>query len=106
MYLILTIAGVIVSVLVLAVIVLVVIAATKPDTFRIERSTTINAAPEKVFPLINDFHNWPQWSPWEKLDPALKRTHSGPTSGKGAVYEWEGNKKVGQGRMEITESVP
>jgi uncharacterized protein YndB with AHSA1/START domain len=81
-------------------------AASKPDSFRIERSATINAPPEKVFNLINDFHNWASWSPWEKLDPAMTKTHSGTASGLGAVYEWEGNKKVGKGRMEITEAVP
>jgi uncharacterized protein YndB with AHSA1/START domain len=93
-----------VGVIVFAVVVLVVVAAMKPDAFRVERSATFTAPAEKVFPHLNDFHNWPTWSPWEKLDPAQKRTHSGATSGKGAVYEWEGNKKVGQGRMEITES--
>jgi uncharacterized protein YndB with AHSA1/START domain len=82
-------------------------AATKPDTFRVERSTSIKAPPEKVFALINDFHQWGGWSPWEKMDPAMQRTHSGAASGKGAVYEWEGNSKVGKGRMEITDaSVP
>ena len=81
-------------------------AATRPDTFRIERSATIQAPPEKVFALIDDFHGWLSWSPWEKIDPALKRTYSGPAGGRGAVYEWEGNKQVGQGRMEIVESSP
>jgi uncharacterized protein YndB with AHSA1/START domain len=85
---------------------LLIYAATKPDSFRIERSTTIKAPPEKVFALINDFHQWEAWSPWEKIDPALKRTYSGAPSGKGAVYEWDGNKEIGQGRMEITESTP
>jgi len=98
--------GGLVSLIVLAIIVVLVIAATKPDAFRIQRSATMNAAPEKVFPLINDFHQWIGWSPWEKLDPALKRTYSGNASGKGSIYEWVGNKKVGQGRMEITESTP
>jgi carbon monoxide dehydrogenase subunit G len=81
-------------------------AATKPDTFRVERSAAINAPPEAVFPLINDFHNWQAWSPWEKLDPAMTKSHSGAASGQGAVYEWEGNSDVGKGRMEITESAP
>ena len=81
-------------------------AATKPDTFRVERSTSIKAPPQKIFPLINDFHNWGAWSPWEKMDPAMKRAHSGAPGGKGAVYEWDGNDKVGQGRMEVTDSVP
>jgi uncharacterized protein YndB with AHSA1/START domain len=85
---------------------LLIYAATKPDSFRIERSTTIKAPPEKVFALINDFHQWEAWSPWEKIDPALKRTYSGAPNGKGAVYEWDGNKDIGQGRMEITESTP
>ncbi len=79
-------------------------AATKPDTFRVERAAEIKAPPEKIFALINDFHQWPAWSPWEKMDPAMRRTHSGAASGKGAVYEWEGNSKVGQGRMEITDA--
>ena len=59
-----------------------------------------------MFPLINDFHNWAGWSPWEKLDLAMTKTHSGSPSGTGAVYEWVGNKQVGQGRMEIVESTP
>ena len=80
--------------------------ATRPDSFRIERSATFKAAPEKVFPLINDFHQWEAWSPWEKIDPGLKRTYEGAASGKGAVYTWNGNKDVGAGRMEIVESTP
>lgn len=81
-------------------------ALTKPDSFRVERKATIQAPPDKVFALINDFHHWPQWSPWEKLDPAMQRTHSGAPAGAGAVYAWQGNSEVGQGRMEIKESVP
>lgn len=81
-------------------------AATRPDTFRVQRRTSVKAPPEKVFALINDFHNWDSWSPWEKMDPAMKKIHSGATMGKGAVYERVGNKKVGKGRMEITESSP
>ena len=94
--------------IVIAVLIAAVLgmAATKPDTFRVERATTIKAAPAKVFALINDFHQWSQWSPWEKLDPDLKRTFSGPDAGKGAVYSWEGNSKVGAGRMEITDPTP
>ena len=83
-----------------------IFAATKPDTFRVQRTASIKAPPEKVYTLINDFNRWGAWSPWEKKDPALKRAYSGPASSKGAVYTWEGNKDVGQGRMEITESVP
>ena len=81
-------------------------AATKPDTFSVQRSASIKAPPEKIFAVINDFHRWPDWSPWEKLDPAMKRTQSGAASGKGAVYAWEGNSKAGAGRMEIIESTP
>jgi hypothetical protein len=80
------------------------IAATKPDTFRVERSVSIQAPPEKIFPLIDDFHNWGAWSPWENRDPAMKRTHSGAARGKGAAYAWEGNNAVGSGRMTIAES--
>ncbi len=81
-------------------------AASRHDAFRIERSTNIQASPEKIFVLINDFKQWEEWSPWEKIDPVLKRTYSGPTSGVGAVYAWQGNKNVGQGRMEIIEASP
>jgi uncharacterized protein YndB with AHSA1/START domain len=97
---------VIVGIVVVLLAALLGYAATKPDEFRIQRTGNINVPPEKVFPLINDFHNWGSWSPWEKMDPAMKRTHAGASSGKGAVYAWEGNKKVGQGRMEIVEASP
>jgi hypothetical protein len=100
----LTIVLIVVGVLVVAVAALLGFAATKPDAFHVERSASMKAPPDKVFPFINDFHNWPAWSPWEKLDPALNRTYSGAPAGKGTVYEWEGNKQVGKGRMEITES--
>jgi uncharacterized protein YndB with AHSA1/START domain len=94
-----------IAVVVLAVAVLVY-AATRPDTFRIERSTVIQAPPEKVFILIDDLHAWDAWSPWEKQDPALKRTYSGAARGRGAAYAWDGNRNVGSGRMEISESIP
>jgi len=81
-------------------------AATKPDTFRVQRSASIKAPPEKVYALINDFKAWASWSPWEKKDPAMKRTFGAATGGKGAHYAWEGNSDVGQGSMEIAESVP
>ncbi len=80
-------------------------AATRPDSFRVARQATINAPAEQVFPLVNDFHRWTAWSPYERRDPALKRSYSGPASGVGASYAWEGNSDVGQGRMTITESV-
>jgi len=85
---------------------ILIFAATKPDTFRVERAAGIKAPPEKVFALINDFKRWDAWSPWEKKDPAMKRTWGSVTSGKGAIYAWEGNSDVGKGSMEIAESVP
>jgi hypothetical protein len=92
----------------LAVAVLVVAtlayAATRPDTLHVQRAADVKAPPEEIFPLISDFHRWPSWSPYEKRDPAMKRTYSGAEHGKGAVYEWEGNSEVGQGRMEITDT--
>jgi uncharacterized protein YndB with AHSA1/START domain len=97
--------SVVAAILFLIVLVLIM-AATKPDTFNVQRSTTIKAPPEKIFGYINDFHNWGAWSPYEKLDPAMKRSISGPAGGKGAVYAWDGNSKAGAGTMEITESTP
>jgi uncharacterized protein YndB with AHSA1/START domain len=81
-------------------------AATKPDTFRVERSVSIKAQPKRVYSLLADFHAWGLWSPWEKVDPAMTRTFSGAAKGKGAVYEWTGDGKVGAVRMEIVEAVP
>jgi carbon monoxide dehydrogenase subunit G len=97
-----------VKVIVIALVVVIAgilaIAATRPDTFRVERSTRISAPPEKIFHYVNDFHQWGVWSPYEKLDPAMQRIFRGSVAGKGAVYEWDGNGKVGKGRMEIVES--
>ena len=78
----------------------------KPDTFRVQRAASIKAPPEKIFPLINDLHAWGAWSPYEKKDPNMQRSYSGAPSGKGAIYAWDGDKNVGKGRMEITESSP
>jgi uncharacterized protein YndB with AHSA1/START domain len=86
--------------------IVLILAAAKPDTFHVERATAIAAPPERIFPLISDFRNWTSWSPFEKLDPAMKKTLSGAESGKGAVYEWQGNGKAGQGRMEIAAASP
>ena len=80
--------------------------ATRPDEFRVERRGHINAPPERVYSKIVDFKRWPEWSPWEALDTNMRRTLSGAPSGPGAIYEWEGNKKVGKGRMEITGIEP
>ena len=98
--------GFILAILLLVVGVVLANAATKPDTFRVERTASIKAPPEKIFPLINDFDNWGAWSPYEKKDPAMKRTRSGAANGKGAVYAWDGDRNVGKGRMEIAEASP
>jgi uncharacterized protein YndB with AHSA1/START domain len=97
---------------IIGVVVVVVIggillyAATKPDSFRVQRTVLISAPPDKVFPLINDIKAWTVWSPYEKKDPAMKRAYGSVTAGKGATYAWEGDKNVGQGSMEIVESSP
>jgi hypothetical protein len=80
---------------------LLLFAATRPDSFSVERRTLIQAPPEKIQPLIADFHRWADWSPWEKLDPAMARTFGGPPAGAGATYAWKGNKDVGSGSMAI-----
>ena len=89
----------------LAIVALLAYAATRPDSFRLERQTVIKAPPEKIFANLVDFNKWGAWSPWEKLDPQMKRTHSGAGSGKGASYAWAGD-KVGAGRMEILDATP
>jgi len=92
--------------LLIVVVALVLFVATRPASFRVERAISINAPAEAVYAQLEDFHNWPAWSPWEHLDPAMKRSMSGSASGAGAVYEWTGNDKVGQGRMTITGAKP
>lgn len=97
----------IVGAVVLATIAAILIyAATRPDSFRVERSTAMNAPAEKIFPYIDGLKRWTEWSPYEGRDPAMKRAYSGTESGKGAVYEWDGNDNVGKGRMEIVDSTP
>jgi uncharacterized protein YndB with AHSA1/START domain len=90
---------------VLLVAVVLAFAATRPDSFSVRRAASIQAPPEKIYPLISDFSRWSAWSPYERKDPAMKRSFSGPAAGKGAVYAWEGNGDVGQGRMEIADAV-
>jgi uncharacterized protein YndB with AHSA1/START domain len=85
---------------------LVLVIATRPNSFEVKRSATIQAPPDRVYAQLNDFHRWLQWSPWDKLDPTMQRTHSGPTSGVGAHYHWIGNKDVGTGEMTIVKSTP
>ncbi|MBZ9989862.1 SRPBCC family protein [Mesorhizobium sp. BH1-1-5] len=93
-------------ILVAIIAAVLIYAATRPNDFVVTRSASIKAPAEAIFPLINDFRRWPEWSPFEGLDPQMKRTLSGTESGKGAAYTWEGNSKAGKGRMEITGSVP
>jgi hypothetical protein len=93
-------------VVVVAIAGILLYAATKPDSFRVQRVVLINAPSDKVFPLINDIKAWTVWSPYEKKDPAMKRSYGAVTAGKGATYAWEGDKNVGQGSMEIVESGP
>jgi uncharacterized protein YndB with AHSA1/START domain len=88
------------------VVVLVVVIALQSSTYHVERTATINAPAAAVFAQVNDFHKWNAWSPWAKLDPAMKQTFEGAPAGNGAVYTWTGNKEVGEGRMTITESHP
>lgn len=76
------------------------------SAYEVVRSTTIEAPPARIHALVNDFHEWPAWSPWEDVDPDMQRTHSGPTTGVGAHYAWKGNRKAGEGSMEITGSAP
>ena len=100
---ILTIVGAVVLVTIAAIL---IYASTRPDSFRVERSTAMNAPPEKIFPYIDGLKRWTEWSPYEGRDPAMKRTYGGAESGKGAVYAWDGNDNVGKGRMEIVDSTP
>lgn len=95
---------IIAGVVVILVAGVLAVAFTRPDSFRVQRSASIKAPPEKVYALVNDLRGWKEWSPYEKKDPAMRRTLSGAPSGKGAVYEWSGNKEVGKGRMEITDT--
>ena len=86
------------------VAVILVVAALQPSRFRMHRSIVIQAPAQRIYPHVADFRKWRAWSPWEELDPDLKRAYEGPESGKGAVYRWDGNKQAGAGRMEITEA--
>lgn len=93
------------AILVLAIVAAVVVAlmiSRQPDTFSVRRSAVLAAPPDRLWALLVDFHRWTEWSPWEGRDPAMKREYSGAQQGVGAVYGWQGNKQVGQGRMEIT----
>lgn len=96
----------IVGVLALAIVVVLGVAATKPSTFRIERSAQVSAPASAVYANLEDFHRWKAWSPWEGLDPKLNREYTGQERGEGAVYSWRGNSDVGSGRMTVVEAKP
>ena len=93
-------------VIVSLVAIMLAYAATRPDSFQLARSISIKAAPEKIFPLIDDLHSFNRWNPFLKLDPDTRLTYSGPANGKGTAHEWDGNSRVGKGRLEIMDSVP
>jgi hypothetical protein len=88
------------------VVVFIAVVAMQPSEFRVVRSAAMTAPAADVFAQVNDFHNWAAWSPWAKLDPAMKQTYEGAPSGTGAIYSWAGNGQVGEGRMTMTESHP
>jgi len=99
--------AIIAVIIAIAIAAVLILAATKPNTLRVQRATSIKAPADRIFPMINDFRQWRTWSPYENKDPAMNRTYEGAGSGKGAVYAWDGNNNVGSGRMEILEtSVP
>ncbi len=101
-----SIAFIVALVAVVALLAVVAMALRKPDTFTVERRIQIAAPAASTFELVNDFQHWAKWSPWDHMDPAMVRAHSGADRGVGAVYEWTGNSKVGAGRMEIMATVP
>lgn len=87
-------------------VVLVVITIIQPSEYRVSRTLTMAAPAQDIFAQLNDFHRWEAWSPWAKLDPAAKTSFEGPSAGKGAIFAWSGNSKVGEGRMTLIESTP
>lgn len=97
---------IVLAVVVIAAAIVLAIAASRPDRFRIERSAVIAAPAESIFPLIEDFHRWRIWSPYEERDPAMRRDYSGAPHGEGAIYAWDGNRQIGTGRMEILQAEP
>lgn len=92
--------------IILAVVVFCVVVMMQPNQFKVTRSATFNATPDAAFAQVNDFQKWGAWSPWEKLDPNMKKMVSTPSYGKGAFYQWTGNDKVGEGKMTIADSKP
>jgi hypothetical protein len=100
-----SIVAIVAIIIAVAIVAALAYAATRPDAFQVQRTASIKAPPERIFPLIDDLHAHTTWSPFEK-DPNMKRTHSGAPRGKGAIYDWEGNSQVGSGRLAITDSTP
>jgi carbon monoxide dehydrogenase subunit G len=98
--------GIIAAVLAVGIVGVLAYAATRPDDFRVQRSATIKAPPEKIFAFINDFRRWTVWSPFEKIDPEMKRTYGATAAGPGATYAWDGNKNIGSGSMTMVDSSP
>jgi hypothetical protein len=96
--------GIIAAVLAIGVAGVLAYAATRPHDFRVQRTAAIKAPPEKIFPFINDFRQWTVWSPFEKVDPAMKRTYGASAAGPGATYAWDGNSNIGAGSMTIVDS--
>jgi hypothetical protein len=90
--------------LVVVILLLVIVVATRPSSFRVERSVVIAAPPERLFDRVNDLSAWAEWSPYEKKDPHMKRTYGDTTAGVGATYAWAGDKNVGEGKMTIERS--
>lgn len=95
-----------VAVLVIAIAGFCTVVAFQPEDFTISRTATISAPPERIFEQVNEFHKWESWSPWAKIDPAMKTAYAGPASGPGSSYSWIGNDQVGEGKMTITASHP
>jgi uncharacterized protein YndB with AHSA1/START domain len=96
--------AIVAAVLAIAIAVVLILASRKPDSFTVRRSALMHAPAERIFPLVSNFQQWAGWSPWEHRDPDMKRSFSGPESGKGAGYAWDGNRNVGSGRMEILDA--
>ena len=92
--------------LIVVIALILIFALTKPNEYTVVRTTSIKAPPEVVYSYLDDFHKWSAWSPWEKMDPTMKRAYQGPQNGVGAIYTWDGNSQVGKGRMEITNVSP
>lgn len=92
------------AIILIPIAVILIIAATRPGTFQIERAERIEAVPEQIFPLISDLRKFSSWSPYETKDPNMQRVFSGPESGKGAAYEWDGDENIGKGRLQIADA--